>query len=322
MACKRCGEDIGESAAASGSLTPSARPAPISSGIGRRGPSGPKRLCADATGARRYRNNLPTRTACEYSVFGVVLTDQACHGTGILGKLNEDAYCNPRHVCGYRLQCAPLFTAVYLLEHPGHGPDRPPGFTKTSSTPAPPSVSGSSRKLEEVQSPFQKIEMLRDHRFRQPDGDRRRDDGDHAREFLLSRDDVACRRSTRIAAIRRTSSSSAAATAARCAKCLKHAEVETVVQCDIDEQVTRMAEKYFPELCESNNDPRATVMFDDGIAYMEECRARQHRHHHRGFDRSGRPGGRPVQPAPSMKTASRRCVPMACWCSRANRLWR
>jgi spermidine synthase len=51
-------------------------------------------------------------------------------------------------------------------------------------------------------------------------------------------------------------------------ECLKHAEVETVVQCDIDEQVTRMAEKYFPELCESNNDPRATVMFDDGIAYM------------------------------------------------------
>ena len=50
---------------------------------------------------------------------------------------------------------------------------------------------------------------------------------------------------------------------------LKHKGVETAVQCDIDEQVTRMAEKYFPELCESNNDPRATVMFDDGIAYME-----------------------------------------------------
>ena len=29
-----------------------------------------------------------------------------------------------------------------------------------------------------------------------------------------------------------------------------------------------MAEKYFPELCETNGDPRATVMFDDGIAYM------------------------------------------------------
>jgi spermidine synthase len=52
---------------------------------------------------------------------------------------------------------------------------------------------------------------------------------------------------------------------------LKHKGVETAVQCDIDEQVTRMAEKYFPELCESNNDPRATVMFDDGIAYMENA---------------------------------------------------
>jgi spermidine synthase len=49
---------------------------------------------------------------------------------------------------------------------------------------------------------------------------------------------------------------------------LKQPGVRTAVQCDIDEQVTRMAEKYFPELCESNNDPRATVMFDDGIAFM------------------------------------------------------
>ena len=49
---------------------------------------------------------------------------------------------------------------------------------------------------------------------------------------------------------------------------LRHPGVRTAVQCDIDEQVTRMAEKYFPELCESNNDPRARVMFDDGIAYM------------------------------------------------------
>jgi len=49
---------------------------------------------------------------------------------------------------------------------------------------------------------------------------------------------------------------------------LRHPGVKTAVQCDIDEQVTRMAEKYFPELCESNDDPRATVMFDDGIAYM------------------------------------------------------
>ncbi len=49
---------------------------------------------------------------------------------------------------------------------------------------------------------------------------------------------------------------------------LRHPGVRSAVQCDIDEQVTRMSEKYFPELCESNADPRATVMFDDGIAFM------------------------------------------------------
>lgn len=52
---------------------------------------------------------------------------------------------------------------------------------------------------------------------------------------------------------------------------LKHPGVKTAVQCDIDEQVTVMARKYFPELCESNEDPRATVMFDDGIAYMKNA---------------------------------------------------
>lgn len=50
---------------------------------------------------------------------------------------------------------------------------------------------------------------------------------------------------------------------------LKHQGVESAVQCDIDEQVTRMAEKYFPELCDSNDDPRATLMWDDGLAYIK-----------------------------------------------------
>ena len=54
-------------------------------------------------------------------------------------------------------------------------------------------------------------------------------------------------------------------------ECLKHPGIVSAVQCDIDEQVTRMAEKYFPELCASNADPRATVMFDDGIAYMRDA---------------------------------------------------
>ncbi len=52
---------------------------------------------------------------------------------------------------------------------------------------------------------------------------------------------------------------------------LKHPGVQSVTQIDIDEVVTQMSLKYFPELCESNQDPRATVMFDDGIKYMREA---------------------------------------------------
>ena len=52
---------------------------------------------------------------------------------------------------------------------------------------------------------------------------------------------------------------------------LRHPGVAAAVQCDIDEQVTRMSEQYFPELCESNGDPRARLLFDDGIAYMANC---------------------------------------------------
>ncbi|MCU4675896.1 polyamine aminopropyltransferase [Catenovulum sp. 2E275] len=54
---------------------------------------------------------------------------------------------------------------------------------------------------------------------------------------------------------------------------LKHDSVESVHQIDIDELVTQMALKYFPELCESNSDPRAHVMFDDGIKFMREAEA-------------------------------------------------
>ena len=52
---------------------------------------------------------------------------------------------------------------------------------------------------------------------------------------------------------------------------LRHEEVEHAVQVEIDERVTRLAEKYFPELCEANGDPRAELIFDDGIKYMADC---------------------------------------------------
>ena len=51
---------------------------------------------------------------------------------------------------------------------------------------------------------------------------------------------------------------------------LRHPGVEEAVQIDIDEQVTRLSETYFPELCESNGDPRASLLFEDGIKWMRE----------------------------------------------------
>lgn len=49
---------------------------------------------------------------------------------------------------------------------------------------------------------------------------------------------------------------------------LKHGSVELAEQVELDERVTRVAEKYFPGLCASNNDPRARFRFEDGIAFV------------------------------------------------------
>jgi spermidine synthase len=49
---------------------------------------------------------------------------------------------------------------------------------------------------------------------------------------------------------------------------LKHESVVQADQVELDERVTRVAEKFFPELCSSNNDPRARLLFEDGIAWV------------------------------------------------------
>lgn len=51
---------------------------------------------------------------------------------------------------------------------------------------------------------------------------------------------------------------------------LQHA-VKQVVQIEIDEAVTQAAQRYFPELCTDNNDPRAQLQFDDGIAWIKQA---------------------------------------------------
>lgn len=52
---------------------------------------------------------------------------------------------------------------------------------------------------------------------------------------------------------------------------LRHDTVKTATQVEIDERVTRAAEQWFPELCASNNDPRARILFEDGIKWVADA---------------------------------------------------
>ncbi|MCP5421048.1 MAG: polyamine aminopropyltransferase [Gammaproteobacteria bacterium] len=54
---------------------------------------------------------------------------------------------------------------------------------------------------------------------------------------------------------------------------LRHPGVETATQVEIDEAVTRAAERFFPTLCEANQDPRARLRFEDGIAWVKNAEA-------------------------------------------------
>ena len=52
---------------------------------------------------------------------------------------------------------------------------------------------------------------------------------------------------------------------------LQHDGVKRALQVEIDERVTRLAEEFFPELCASNTDPRADILFADGIQWMKDA---------------------------------------------------
>ncbi len=49
---------------------------------------------------------------------------------------------------------------------------------------------------------------------------------------------------------------------------LRHPNVERVVQVEIDERVTRIAERFFPELTAMNGDPRCNLRFEDGVEFV------------------------------------------------------
>ncbi len=52
---------------------------------------------------------------------------------------------------------------------------------------------------------------------------------------------------------------------------LKYPQVKQATQIEIDERVTRVSEQFFPELCVANDDPRAELLFEDGLAWIDTC---------------------------------------------------
>ena len=57
---------------------------------------------------------------------------------------------------------------------------------------------------------------------------------------------------------------------------LKHPDIEKVVQCDIDREVTQVCEKYFGWTQPAAQDPRAQLLFEDGVALIENSPKRQY----------------------------------------------
>lgn len=51
---------------------------------------------------------------------------------------------------------------------------------------------------------------------------------------------------------------------------LKHPKIESVVVCEIDEEVIRVCKEYFPDMASSFSDPRVTVKVADAVKYIRE----------------------------------------------------
>jgi spermidine synthase len=54
---------------------------------------------------------------------------------------------------------------------------------------------------------------------------------------------------------------------------LRHATIERIVQCEIDERVTRICEEQFDWVSATIADPRVELVFDDGVKYIEDHEA-------------------------------------------------
>ena len=54
---------------------------------------------------------------------------------------------------------------------------------------------------------------------------------------------------------------------------IKHECARNIFQIEIDERVTQISEKFFPDLCSANNDPRVEFIYEDAIKWMRQTRS-------------------------------------------------
>lgn len=54
---------------------------------------------------------------------------------------------------------------------------------------------------------------------------------------------------------------------------LRHPGLRQVTQVELDEEVTRVCERFFPELCASNQDPRVHLLFQDAVSWLSAAEA-------------------------------------------------
>lgn len=73
---------------------------------------------------------------------------------------------------------------------------------------------------------------------------------------------------------------------------LKHARVEQVVQCEIDERVTRVCQAHIPSVAGSLEDPRVELVFADAAAYVKD--------HPESFDAILVDSSEPIGPAAAL----------------------
>lgn len=51
----------------------------------------------------------------------------------------------------------------------------------------------------------------------------------------------------------------------------RHAKLSKIVQVEIDQQVTELSRKYFPELCTANEQSRVQLIYQDAIEWVAQC---------------------------------------------------